>query len=266
MVSIAEYKFEGWLGLDKTAEKGKMIWGEIEPKTWEETDVDIKISHCGVCGTDLHTLRSGWGPTDYPCVVGHEIAGTVVRIGSKVEGGIKLGDRVAVGAQSDSCLGRLKGHCEPCSSGLEQYCMNKFVGTYGDVHLNGSKAYGGYALYNRSPSHFVVKIPDGVSSAAASIMMCAGITVYSPLKHHGCGPGKRIGVVGLGGLGHFAVLWAKALGAEQIIAISRKVSKADDAKRLGADVYLATDDDPSWASKHAGSLDIIISTISSSKV
>lgn len=206
------------------------------------------------------------GPTDYPCCAGHEIVGIAVRVGSKAEGNIKIGDRVGVGAECDSCLGRVNGDCDECSSGLEQYCPNRFVGTYNGTHLNGDKSYGGYALYNRSPSHFVIKIPDEISSAAAAPMLCAGITTYSPLKYYGCGPGKRVGVVGLGGLGHFAVLWAKALGAEHVVAISRKSSKASDALKLGADVYIATEEDPEWATKNLKSLDIIISTVSSSQV
>ncbi|KIW01730.1 uncharacterized protein PV09_06907 [Verruconis gallopava] len=263
---MASYTFRGWLGYDKTADQGKMVWGEFEPKAWEETDVDIKITHCGICGSDLHTLRSGWGPTNYPCCVGHEIVGIVVRAGSKVEGNIKVGDRVGVGAQSDSCLGRLQKPCEECRSNMENYCPHSFVGTYDGTYLNGSKSYGGYALYHRAPSHFVVKIPDGLPSAEAAPMLCAGVTTYSPLKHYGCGPGKRIGVVGFGGLGHFAIMWAKALGADYVVAISRKANKAADALKLGADAYVSTEEDPSWASKHSRSFDIVISTISSSKM
>lgn len=282
---MSKYKFEGWLGLDESSEKGKMVWQEFEPKAWEETDIDIKITHCGVCGSDLHTLRSGWvselvarrngrvidlmilqGPTDYPCCVGHEIVGTAVRIGSKAEGSIKVGDRVGVGAQSDSCRGRMGKPCEACSKGLEQYCTNKFVGTYNGTYLNGTKSYGGYATYHRSPSHFVVKIPDEIPSAAAAPMLCAGATTYSPLKHYGCGPGQRVGVIGVGGLGHFAILWAKALGADKVVAIGRKARKADDALKLGADAYVATEEDADWATKNAKSLDIILSTISSANV
>jgi alcohol dehydrogenase (NADP+) len=188
-----------------------------------------------------------------------------VRVGSRAEGGIKVGDRVGVGAQSDSCLGR-QGDCEECASGMEQYCSVKFVGTYSDVHVNGGKSYGGYALYNRSPSHFVVKIPDAIPSAAVAPMLCAGITTFSPLKHYGCGPGKRVGIIGLGGLGHFGVLWAKALGADRVVAISRKASKKADAFALGADSYISTDDDPDWVQHNARSLDLILSTVSSSKV
>ncbi|KIW12821.1 hypothetical protein PV08_08008 [Exophiala spinifera] len=265
MAGTTDYQFVGWLGLDKTADQGKMVWQEFEPKAWEETDVDIQITHSGICGSDLHVLRSGWGPTPYPCCVGHEIVGRAVRVGSKVEGGIKVGDRVGVGAQGDSCLGRVQGHCDECASGNEHFCA-RHVGTYGSFHLNGDKSYGGYALYNRSPSHFVFKIPDAIPSASAAVMLCAGITTYSPLKHFGCAPGKRVGVIGLGGLGHFAVLWAKALGAECVVAVSRKKSKKEDALRMGADSYIATDDHPKWNTEFAGSFDLLISTVSSSKM
>lgn len=199
----------------------------------------------------------------YPCCVGHEIVGTAVRVGSKVEG-IKVGDRVGVGAQSGSCLGS-KGDCEECAMGLEQYC-SKFVPTYDGIHLNGGKSYGGYALYNRCPAHFVVKIPDSIPSSQAAPMLCGGVTVYSPLRNNGCGPGKRVGIIGVGGLGHFAVLFAKAMGADKVVAISRKASKSADALKLGADSYIATDDDPDWAKNNARTLDLIISTVASSKV
>ncbi|KAK4149673.1 chaperonin 10-like protein [Chaetomidium leptoderma] len=261
----ADYKFEGWLGLDPSAAEGNMQWGEFEPKAWEETDVDIKITHCGVCGSDLHTLRSGWGPAKYPCCVGHEIVGTAVRVGSKAEGGIKVGDRVGVGAQSDSCQGR-KGDCEACASGMENYCQVHHVGTYNGIYLNGSKSFGGYALYHRAPSHFVVKIPDAISSAEAAPMLCGGVTTYTPLKHHGVGPGKTVGIIGLGGLGHFGVLWAKALKADKVVVISRSSAKKDDALKMGADEFVATAEDPDWAKKHASTLDVIVCTVSSSSM
>ncbi|KAL2128080.1 hypothetical protein VTI74DRAFT_9759 [Chaetomium olivicolor] len=264
-MSSSDYKFEGWLGLDPSAAQGKMQWGEFEPKPWEENDVDIKITHCGICGSDLHTLRSGWGPTKYPCCVGHEIVGTVVRVGSKVEGGLKVGDRVGVGAQSDSCLGR-KGDCEACASGMENYCPIQHTGTYNGVYLNGGKSYGGYALYNRSPSHFVVKIPDSISSAEAAPMLCGGVTTYAPLKHHGAGPGKTVGIIGLGGLGHFGVMWAKALKADKVVVISRTSAKKEDALKMGADEFIATAEDPDWAKKHASTLDLIVCTVSSSSM
>lgn len=197
--------------------------------------------------------------------VGHEIVGTAVRVGSKVTNGIKVGDRVGVGAQSDSCQGR-QGDCEECAMGWEQYCSKKFTGTYNSTHQNGDKSYGGYALYNRVPSHFAIKIPDGISSAAAAPMLCGGVTLYSPLKHNGCGPGKRVGIIGVGGLGHFGVLFAKAMGADKVVAISRKTAKSEDAIKMGADLYIATEDELDWATKHARSLDLIVCTVSSSKV
>lgn len=140
------------------------------------------------------------------------------------------------------------------------------VGTYNSNHVNGGKSYGGYALYHRAPSHFVIKIPDNISPSIAAPMLCGGITTYSPLRHYGCGPGKTVGIVGVGGLGHFGIMFAKALGADRVVAISRKDNKREDALKLGADAYIATDDDKDWAQKNSRSLDLIVSTVSSSKV
>ncbi|KAJ5909235.1 NADP-dependent alcohol dehydrogenase 7 [Penicillium taxi] len=259
-MASTDYKFEGWMGLDKESANGKMVWQSFEPKPWEETDVDFRVTHCGICGSDMHTLRSGWGPTMYPCCVGHEIVGEVVRVGSKAEGNIKIGDRVGVGAQSGSCL-----ECESCKAGLEQYC-SKNTNTYNGTYANGGKSYGGYSLMNRSPSHFVIKIPDTIPSSEAAPLLCGGITTYSPLKRFGCGPGKNVGIIGVGGLGHFGVLFAKALGADHVVAISRRADKKEDALKLGADEYIATAEDADWAKKHERSLDLIICTVSSSKM
>ncbi|KAG0647590.1 NADP-dependent alcohol dehydrogenase VII [Hyphodiscus hymeniophilus] len=255
-----DYKFEGWLGKDKQCAQGQMEWGEFEPKTWEEHDVDIKVECCGVCGSDVHTLSSGWEETPYR----HEIIGRAVRVGTEVEN-IKVGDRVGVGAQAGSCL---KADCSECSNGLEAYCMGiGSTNTYGSIYPNDmGKSYGGYSTYNRTHSHFVFKIPDGLESADAAPMLCAGATVYSPLKQNGCGPGMKVGIVGVGGLGHFAVLFAKALGADEVVGISRKAGKKGDVLRLGADRYIATDDDKDWATSGARSLDLIISTVSSEDI
>lgn len=258
-----DYVFEGWLGRTPEAVNGKMEWGAFEPKKWEEEDVDIQITHCGICGSDLHTLRSGWGETPYPCCVGHEIVGKAVRVGSNVKD-IKVGDRVGVGAQARSCL---QPDCVECSSGLENHCPRGSVNTYGSVYPNGEgKSYGGYADYNRTNGHFVFKIPDGLSSEAAAPMLCGGITVFSPLKQNGCGPGKTVGIVGVGGLGHFGVLFAKALGADKVVGISRRSSKKDDVLALGADAYIATEDDKDWDKTNARTLDLIVSTVSSSNM
>ncbi|KAH7399897.1 chaperonin 10-like protein [Cadophora sp. MPI-SDFR-AT-0126] len=253
---MASYKFAGWMGLDKESEKGKMVWQEFEPKTWTEDDVDIKITHCGICGSDLHTLRSGWGPTLYPCCVGHEIAGVAVRVGKNVKH-FKVGDRVGVGAQSGSCL-----DCEECIEGNEHYCSKGNVGTYNGKYPDGSKSYGGYADYCRAPAHFAVKIPDSISNAEAAPMLCGGVTVWSPLTKNGDIKGKKVGIVGIGGLGHFGLLWAKALGASEVVAISRTDSKKEDALKIGATKFIATEEE-GWAKKNYRSLDLIVSTVSS---
>ncbi|KAF4966423.1 hypothetical protein FZEAL_10661 [Fusarium zealandicum] len=258
-----DYEFQGWLGKSPDAANGKMEWGPFEPKKWEENDVDIQITHCGVCGSDIHTLRSGWGATPYPCCVGHEIVGKAVRVGNNVKN-ISVGDRVGVGAQARSCL---QDDCPDCSVGLPNYCRNGVINTYGSVYPdNVGKSYGGYADYNRTHSRFVVKIPEGLPSEEAAPMLCGGVTVYSPLRNNGCGPGKTVGIVGVGGLGHFGVLFAKALGADKVVGISRKASKKDEVLALGADQYIATDDDEGWAKKNAKSIDLIICTVSSPKM
>ncbi|CAG8979359.1 hypothetical protein HYALB_00002485 [Hymenoscyphus albidus] len=247
------YKFHGWMGLDKASVEGKMVWQEFEPKTWTEDDVDIKVTHCGICGSDLHTLRSGWFPTTYPCCVGHEVAGIAVKVGSNVKH-LKVGDRCGVGAQSGACL-----ECEECKAGKEQYCQ-KVVGTYNSKWPDGSMAYGGYSDYCRTNGHFTVKIPDGISNAEAAPMLCGGVTVWNPLVHNGAGPGKKVGIVGLGGLGHFGVIFAKALGAE-VTVISRSDAKKEDAMKMGASKLIATGT-KGWAKEHARSLDLIVCTIS----
>jgi alcohol dehydrogenase (NADP+) len=251
-------EFHGWLGHDNTAANGNMTWSSFKPKPFNPIDIDIKISHCGICGSDVHTLRSGWGNTHYPVCVGHEIVGHVVRVGSEVTK-LKMGDRVGVGAQAFSCL---KDSCDECKSGKEQHCM-KMVGTYNGKYPDGSWSMGGYADYARVPAHFAIKIPAGIKSEDAAPMMCGGITVYSPLVNNGAGPGKKVGIVGVGGLGHFGILFAKALGCEKVVAISRRRNKAEDAKAMGADVYIATSEDEKWARNHSRTLDLIISTVSS---
>ncbi|QUC21322.1 uncharacterized protein UV8b_05565 [Ustilaginoidea virens] len=233
-----EYKFEGWMGLDADSANGNMVWQEYEPKPWEETDIDIKVTNSAVCGSDVCTLSSAWGPTPYPCVVGHEIVGVAVRVGSKAEGGIKVGDIVGVGAQSDSCLGR-DGPCQECSNNCESYCA-KVVGTYASVHRNGAKSYGGHGSYHRCPSHFVIRIPEGLAPEHAAPLLCGGITVYSPLKHFGAGPGTKVAVAG--------------------------ASKRQEALELGCDEYIATDDDDGWVTHNTRRFHLIICTVSSDKM
>lgn len=258
-----DYKFLGWLGLDKDSANGKMVWQGYEPKPFEETDVDIKITHCGICGSDVHTLRSGWGASSYPVCVGHEIVGHAVKVGSQVKG-IKVGDRVGVGAQAGCCANQ-KGDCEFCANGLEQHCPQN-TGTYNSKWPDGSKSYGGYADYWRGQGHLVIPIPDGMSSESAAPMLCGGITAFSPLTQHGAGPDTKVGIIGIGGLGHYGILGAKALGCKSIVAISRTSGKKEDAMKMGATGFLATDEDPSWAKKARGTLDLIVCTVSSPKM
>lgn len=195
--------------------------------------------------------------------MGHEIVGTAVRVGKNVKH-VKPGDRVGVGAQARTCL---QSDCPECSINKETYCAREMTNTYGSIYPGDEgKSYGGYADYNRTNGHFVVPIPEGLASEDAAPMMCGGITVYSPLKMNGCGPGKTIGVVGIGGLGHFAVLFAKALGADKVIGISRRSDKRDDALKLGCDQYIATAEDKDWEKKNFRSCDLIISTVSNANM
>lgn len=196
--------------------------------------------------------------------VGHEIVGKVVRAGSQVARGLKVGDRVGVGAQNDSCMNRF-GPCEECSTGEEQYCP-KFRATYNARHFNGGKTMGGHGKYHRCPSHFAIRIPDGVRSEDAAPMLCGGVTLFSPLLRHGCGPGKAVGIIGVGGLGHFGVLFAKAMGADRVVGISRRESKRAEVLEMGADDYLATSDAADWTTGHQGTLDLLLSTVSSSQM
>jgi alcohol dehydrogenase (NADP+) len=249
--------FQGWVAHDPSAADGNMKWGSYTPKEFEETDVEMEISHCGVCGSDIHTLRSGWGPSDYPIVVGHEIIGKVTRVGKDVKD-LKIGDRIGVGAQSECCES-----CRPCKMKQESNC-NVMTLTYNAKHSNGGKSFGGYAKKWRGPASFAIPIPEGLPSEFAAPLMCGGVTVYNPLVSNGAGPGMRVGVVGVGGLGHFALLFAKALKCDKIVAISRSSSKKADALELGADEFIATGEDPEWMTKNANSLDLIISTISGS--
>ncbi|OQR89975.1 hypothetical protein ACHHYP_05902, partial [Achlya hypogyna] len=169
----------------------------------EEYDIEIKVTHCGICGSDLHTITGGWGAIKYPLVVGHEIIGHVVRVGSKVDATkFGIGTRVGVGAQCASCL-----DCRLCDAGKEQMCPS-MLWTYGSTDPSGYVTQGGYADYYRCHAKFVVPIPEGLSSESAAPMMCAGVTTYSPLKAHGAGPGKKVGIIGIGGLGHLAIQWA----------------------------------------------------------
>ncbi|OZJ02410.1 hypothetical protein BZG36_04770 [Bifiguratus adelaidae] len=207
---------------------------ELPLKTFTEDDVDIDVTHCGICGTDVHTMDSGWGPTKYPCLVGHEITGNVTRTGENVKH-VQPGDRVGVGAQSGAC-----GSCEYCKSGRANLCP-KFIWTYNDTWPEGTPTYGGYGNRWRGDQRFVFKLPDGLENDEAASLLCAGVTTYTPLKRHHVGPGSKVGVVGIGGLGHLAIQWSKAMGAK-VVAISSGERKKQDALQLGADEFLVWKD------------------------
>lgn len=218
-------------------------------------DVEIEILYCGVCHSDLHTARNEWHGTNYPVVPGHEIVGKVTRVGDKVSG-FKPGDLAAVGCMVDSCR-----ECEHCREGQEQYCDSGSVLTYNspDKHL-GSMTYGGYSECIVVDEDFVLHVPGNLELAAVAPLLCAGITTYSPLKHWGAGPGKKVGIVGIGGLGHMGIKLAKAMGAH-VVVLTTSESKAEDAKRLGASEVIVSKNSDQMRSKRR-SLDLILDTVS----
>ena len=217
-------------------------------------DVAIEILYCGVCHTDIHFAQNDWGATVFPVVPGHEIIGRVTATGSDVTG-FKAGDLVGVGCMVDSCR-----HCQPCEDGLEQYCLEGMTATYnGQDRHDGSVTYGGYSDSVVVSEHFVVRVPEGLDPAAAAPLLCAGITTYSPLRHYGVKPGDKVGVIGMGGLGHMGVKFAKALGAEVTI-FTRSESKIGEARKQGADhVVISTDADQMKAA--AETFDFLLDTV-----
>ena len=226
----------------------------IERRDVREFDVLIDIHFAGICHSDIHQAREGWGEAIFPMVPGHEIAGVVSEVGSGVTK-FKVGDRVGVGCMVDSCR-----ECENCRAGLEQYCLKGNVGTYNALDKNGEPTYGGYSEKIVVDENFTVRIPDGLSLDVAAPLLCAGITTYSPLRHWNAGPGKKVAVIGLGGLGHMAVKIAHAMGAE-VTVLSQSLRKKDDGLKLGADHYHATSD-PETFKELRGTFDLIVSTVS----
>ncbi len=226
----------------------------IERRDLGPKDVLIDIKYCGICHSDIHHVRGEWRKETYPLVPGHEIAGMVAAVGSEVTKH-KVGDRVGVGCMVDSC-----GECENCKKGQEQYCLKGSTMTYGATDRYGMTTYGGYSTQVVVTEGFVLKIPEGLKLDSAAPLLCAGITTYSPLRHWGAGPGKRVAVVGLGGLGHMAVKLAHAMGAE-VTVLSHSAGKQDDALRLGADHFQATGD-PEAFKNLAKSFDLIVNTVS----
>jgi len=218
-------------------------------------DVEIDILYCGVCHSDLHTVRNEWGGTIYPAVPGHEIVGKVTKVGEHVKK-FKVGDMAAVGCMVDSCR-----QCDYCSEGLEQFCEAGNTGTYNspDKYL-GTPTYGGYSESITVDENFVLSVPKNLDLAATAPLLCAGITTYSPLHHWKVGAGKKVGIVGLGGLGHMGVKIAKAMGAE-VVVFTTSQSKVEDAKRLGADeVVLSKDKDQ--MRKYSGKLHFVLDAVS----
>jgi uncharacterized zinc-type alcohol dehydrogenase-like protein len=218
-------------------------------------DVEIEILYCGVCHSDLHTARNEWHGTVYPCVPGHEIVGRVVSAGGHVTK-FKVGDLAAVGCMVDSCR-----ECDYCKEGLEQYCEEGNTGTYNspDTHL-GTHTFGGYSESIVVDENYVLRVPENLDLAATAPLLCAGITTYSPLKHWNVSPGKKVGIVGIGGLGHMGVKLARAMGAE-VIVFTTSPSKVEDAKRLGADDVVLSKDD-SQMQRYAGKLHFVLDAVS----
>ena len=232
----------------------------LEPFSFERRepgpkDVQIDILYCGVCHSDLHTARNEWAMTVYPCVPGHEIVGRVIKAGAAVRG-FKAGDLAAVGCLVDSCR-----TCSSCKAGLEQYCEKGWTGTYNspDPHT-GKTTYGGYSKTIVVDQDFVLRVPGNLDLAGTAPLLCAGITTYSPLRHWKVGKGMKVGVVGLGGLGHMGVKLAHAMGAH-VALFTTSAHKAADAKRLGADEVILSRDEAA-VKKHAGSFDFILDTVS----
>jgi len=222
---------------------------EVGPK-----DVQIKIDYCGVCHSDIHMAHNDWGMTQYPIVVGHEIIGRVTAIGSKVSK-FNEGELVGVGCLVDSC-----GQCPSCKDDLEQFCQKGMVMTYGSPDpVMGGVTLGGYSTQIVVTEDFVLKVSDKLDTKAVAPLLCAGITTYSPLRHWKVGKGQKVGVIGLGGLGHMGVKFAAAMGAN-VVMITTSPEKGEDAKRLGANEVLISKDEAQMGA-HAGTFDLLLNTI-----
>jgi len=226
----------------------------IERRELRSDDVAVEIDYCGVCHTDIHFAQNDWGMTQYPVVPGHEIIGRVTAVGSAVTG-FKPGDVVGVGCMVDACR-----HCDPCQEGLEQYCLEGPTLTYnGQDRHDQSITFGGYSESIVVSDRFVVSIPEGLDPAAAAPLLCAGITTYSPLRHYGVKAGDKVGVIGMGGLGHMGIKFAKALGAE-VTVFTRSPEKVDEARAQGASQVIVSTDEAQMEAA-AGSFDFMLDTV-----
>lgn len=218
-------------------------------------DVEMEISYCGICHSDLHSIRNDWGGTTYPIVPGHEIVGTITKVGEHVTK-FKVGELAAIGCITDSC-----GKCEYCENDLQQFCDEGVTWSFNSPDkLSGGMTFGGFSESYVCDENYVLHLPAFENIAAAAPLLCAGITVYSPLKHWQAGPGKKVGVLGMGGLGHVAIKIAKAMGAE-VIVFTTSPSKIEDAKRLGADEAVLSSDNEAM-NKYSRKLHFIIDTVS----
>ncbi|HVZ82544.1 MAG TPA: NAD(P)-dependent alcohol dehydrogenase, partial [Terracidiphilus sp.] len=219
------------------------------------SDVHIAIEFCGICHSDIHQARDEWGNAMFPMVPGHEIVGVVKAVGPKVTK-FKVGDRAAIGCMVDSCR-----ECASCKAGEEQYCdRHQVVWTYNSRDKQGNLTFGGYGEHIVADEAYMLKVPGNLDPAATAPLLCAGITTYSPLKHWKAGPGKKIGIVGLGGLGHMALKFSHAFGAKTV-QFTTSASKVEDAKKLGADEVILTKE-PDWHAPHAGTFDFILDCVS----
>jgi alcohol dehydrogenase (NADP+) len=245
MVTAAAY---GVSGPDAGFEKIAVDRRELRPD-----DVLIDIKYAGICHSDIHTARNEWRSTSYPCVPGHEIVGIAAAVGSAVRK-FRVGDRVGVGCMVDSC-----GVCDQCLRGEEQFCRKGPTFTY-NSRYDGGITYGGYSTHIVVAERFVVRMPEALPPAEATPLLCAGITLYSPLRHWHAGPGKQVAIIGMGGLGHLGVKLAHALGAE-VTVLSQGLSKRDDGLAFGADHYYATAE-PATFERLRGRFDLIVNTVS----
>jgi uncharacterized zinc-type alcohol dehydrogenase-like protein len=226
----------------------------IERRDLGPRDVLIEIRYAGICHSDIHTVRGEWGAVPYPLTVGHEIVGRVAEVGAEVTRYV-VGDRAGVGCMVNSCR-----ECENCRAGQEQYCLNGMTGTYAAADRDGTVTQGGYSTHIVVDQDFVLRVPESIPYEAAAPLLCAGITTYSPLRHWNAGPGKKVAVVGMGGLGHLAVKIAAALGAE-VTVLSQTLGKKDDGLAFGAEHYHATSD-PATFETLKNTFDLIINTVS----
>jgi len=234
--------------------KSALVPFDYTPRTLRDHDVQINVLFCGVCHSDLHQARNEWSNTLFPVVPGHEIVGRVSAVGSHVSR-YKIGDLVGVGCMVDSCRS-----CPSCDEGLEQYCENGFTGTYnGQDRQTGATTYGGYSTDMVVDQDFVLRVPENLDPAGVAPLLCAGITTYSPLRQWGAGPGKKVGIVGLGGLGHMGVKLARAMGAH-VVLFTTSISKVEDAKRLGAHEVVISRN-PDEMAQHTNSFDFILNTV-----